>query len=70
MLDTNVLLAATDEGRAEHRDALTILNEWAAGGATLCTSGSMPSFHAAFRAAYGTTPSAFGAAHGRSALFV
>ena len=26
--------------------------------------GSMPSFHAAFRAAYGTTPSAFRAAHG------
>jgi predicted nucleic acid-binding protein len=41
MLDTNVLLAATDKGRAEHRDALTILNEWAAGDTTLCTSGQI-----------------------------
>jgi predicted nucleic acid-binding protein len=41
MLDTNVLLAATDEGRAEHHDALTILNEWAAGDTTLCTSGQI-----------------------------
>ncbi len=41
MLDTNVLLAATDEGRAEHRDALTVVNEWAAGGTTLCTSGQI-----------------------------
>src|ERR1700761_4517162 len=41
MLDTNVLLAATDEARTEHRDALTILNEWAAGGTTLCTSGQI-----------------------------
>jgi predicted nucleic acid-binding protein len=41
MLDTNVLLAATEEGRAEHRDSLTILNEWAAGGTTLCTSGQI-----------------------------
>lgn len=41
MLDTNVLLAATDEGRAEHRGALAIMNEWAAGGVTLCTSGQI-----------------------------
>ncbi|MGH3265068.1 MAG: type II toxin-antitoxin system VapC family toxin [Trebonia sp.] len=41
MLDTNVLLAATDEGRAEHHDALTIFNEWAAGQVTLCTSGQI-----------------------------
>jgi predicted nucleic acid-binding protein len=41
MLDTNVLLAATDEGRAEHGDALTILNEWPAGDTTLCTSGQI-----------------------------
>ena len=41
MLDTNVLLAATDEGRAEQRDALVIVNEWAAGGVTLCTSGQI-----------------------------
>ena len=41
MLDAFVLLAATDEARAEHRDALTILNEWTAGGTTLCTSGQI-----------------------------
>jgi hypothetical protein len=29
------------EARAEHRDALTIPNEWAAGGTTLCTSGQV-----------------------------
>jgi predicted nucleic acid-binding protein len=28
ILDTNVLLAATDEARAEHRAALKILNSW------------------------------------------
>ena len=39
MLGTHVLLAATDEGRAEHRHALTIMNEWAVGGASLCASG-------------------------------
>ena len=41
MLDTNVLLAATDEGSAGHHDALMIMNEWAAGGTTLCTSGQI-----------------------------
>jgi predicted nucleic acid-binding protein len=41
MLDTNVLLAATDEGRPEHRDALTVLNDWAAAHAGLCTSGQV-----------------------------
>lgn len=40
LLDTNVLLAATDEGRAEHRAALMIVNEWA-GEVTLCTSGQI-----------------------------
>ncbi|MGH3246120.1 MAG: type II toxin-antitoxin system VapC family toxin [Trebonia sp.] len=40
MLDTNVLLAATDEGRTEHRDALMVINEWA-GAVTLCTSGQI-----------------------------
>jgi hypothetical protein len=39
MLDTNVLLAATDEGSAEHHDALTIINAWAGGDTTLCASG-------------------------------
>jgi predicted nucleic acid-binding protein len=41
MLDTNVLLAATDEDRAEHRDALTVLNDWPARRADLCTSGQI-----------------------------
>jgi predicted nucleic acid-binding protein len=42
MLDTNVLLAATDEDRAEHRYALALLNDWAAGERTdLCTSGQV-----------------------------
>jgi predicted nucleic acid-binding protein len=38
MLDTNVLLAATHESRAEHRDALRVLNDWAAGYTDLCIS--------------------------------
>jgi predicted nucleic acid-binding protein len=41
MLDTNVLLAATDEDRAEHRGALTVVNDWAAGPTELCTSGQV-----------------------------
>ena len=41
ILDTNVLLAATDEGRAEHHDALTIMNEWVAGDTMLCMSGQI-----------------------------
>jgi predicted nucleic acid-binding protein len=41
MLDTNVLLAETDEGRAEHHDALTIMNQWAAGDTILCMSGQI-----------------------------
>jgi predicted nucleic acid-binding protein len=41
MLDTNVFLAATDEGRAEHRDALKVVNDWAAGHTDLCTSGQV-----------------------------
>lgn len=41
MLDTNVLLAATDEGRAEHRDALTVVNDWAARHASLYVSGQV-----------------------------
>jgi predicted nucleic acid-binding protein len=41
MLDTNVLLAATDEGRAEHGEALAILNVWAAGRTDLCMSGQV-----------------------------
>lgn len=41
MLDTNVLLAATDEGRTEHGHALAIVNEWPAQGVTLYTSGQI-----------------------------
>jgi predicted nucleic acid-binding protein len=41
MIDTNVLVAATDESRAEHHDALTILNDWPAGDTTLCVSGQI-----------------------------
>jgi len=41
MLDTNVFLAATDESRAEHSDALAILNRWPDGNTTLCVSGQI-----------------------------
>lgn len=41
MLDTNVLIAATDESRAEHRDALTVVNDWATRRTELCTSGQI-----------------------------
>jgi predicted nucleic acid-binding protein len=41
MLDTNVLLAATDEGRAEHDQALQVVNDWPARGTTLYTSGQI-----------------------------
>lgn len=40
-LDTNVLLAATDEGRREHAGALAILNEWPAAGTVLYASGQV-----------------------------
>jgi predicted nucleic acid-binding protein len=41
MLDTNVLLAATDEGRAEHEAALSVLNDWPGRGTTLYSSGQV-----------------------------
>ena len=41
MLDTNVLIAATDEGRAGHLDALTVVNDWVAGRTELCMSGQI-----------------------------
>jgi predicted nucleic acid-binding protein len=41
MLDTNVLLSATDEGRAGHRQAMLILNDWAGGSTTLYASGQI-----------------------------
>ena len=41
VLDTNVLLAATDEARADHRDAVASLNAWPASGVALYTSGQI-----------------------------
>ncbi len=41
LLDTNVLLAATDEGRGEHAAALAALNDWPATGTALYTSGQI-----------------------------
>jgi predicted nucleic acid-binding protein len=41
MLDTNVLLAATDEGRTQHDQALGIVNDWPGRGTTLYTSGQI-----------------------------
>jgi len=41
MLDTNVILSATDEGRAEHRQALLIFSHWAGSGTTLYASGQI-----------------------------
>jgi predicted nucleic acid-binding protein len=41
MLDTNVFLAATDEGRAEHDQALAIVNDWPARGVALYASGQI-----------------------------
>ncbi len=41
VVDTNVLLAATDPERALHRQALTVLNEWPNRGHRLCVSGQI-----------------------------
>ena len=41
MLDTNVILSATDEGRAEHRSAMGIFSDWAARGTSLYVSGQI-----------------------------
>lgn len=41
MLDTNVLVAATDEDRAEHADALRVVGDWPGSGTTLCLSGQI-----------------------------
>lgn len=40
-LDTNIWLAATDEGRADNARALAVFNEWPATGTTLYTSGQV-----------------------------
>jgi predicted nucleic acid-binding protein len=41
VLDTNVLIAATDQGRSEHARAMAALNDWPAAGTTLYTSGQI-----------------------------
>lgn len=41
VLDTNVLLAATDEGRDEHENAVASLNVWPGSGLFLYTSGQI-----------------------------
>ncbi len=41
VLDTNVLLAATDEARHEHKHAVAALNVWPASGLVLYTSGQI-----------------------------
>ncbi|MEO9223310.1 MAG: type II toxin-antitoxin system VapC family toxin [Mycobacteriaceae bacterium] len=41
VLDTNVLLAATDEARREHEQAVTAINDWPASGLVLYTSGQI-----------------------------
>lgn len=40
-LDTNILLAATDEGRFEHQAAQAVLNSWPSAGTVLYTSGQI-----------------------------
>ncbi len=41
VLDTNVLLAATDQARERHMQALAALNVWPASGLVLYTSGQI-----------------------------
>lgn len=41
VIDTNVLLAATDEGREDHDDAIGSLNAWPGLGLVLYTSGQI-----------------------------
>lgn len=41
VLDTNVLLAATDEARQEHEQAVAAINVWPASGLVLYTSGQI-----------------------------
>ncbi len=41
VLDTNVLLAATDEARQEHEHAVAAINLWPASGLVLYTSGQI-----------------------------
>jgi len=41
MVDTNVLLAATDESRERHERALAVLNDWPSAGTVLYVSGQI-----------------------------
>ena len=41
VVDTNVLLAATDESRQDHRSALEVLQSWPAAGTVLYTTGQI-----------------------------
>jgi len=41
VLDTNILLAATDESREDHEDAIAAINVWPASGVVLYTSGQI-----------------------------
>ena len=41
VVDTNVLLAATDRSRAEHHEALAVLNNWPSQGTALYASGQI-----------------------------
>jgi predicted nucleic acid-binding protein len=41
MLDTSVILSATDESRAEHRQALLVFGNWVGRGTTLYASGQI-----------------------------
>lgn len=41
ILDTNVLLAATDEAREDHEDAIAAIDLWPASGVVLYTSGQI-----------------------------
>lgn len=41
ILDTNVLLAATDEARKDHEDAIAAIDLWPASGVVLYTSGQI-----------------------------
>ncbi|GMR24528.1 MAG: type II toxin-antitoxin system VapC family toxin [Acidobacteriota bacterium] len=41
LIDTNVLLAATEPSRAEHVAATRVLNDWPQCGVRLCTSGQI-----------------------------
>jgi predicted nucleic acid-binding protein len=41
LIDTNVLLSATDQGRAEHARAIAVLDQWPAAGTVLYASGQI-----------------------------